>query len=80
MYAAFGDPVARAKATAAAKKRKEKSIGEAVEEKVETPYSIFDKKDMEQKMVVVLFPLMFIYLYQRRTTYAFLLFLFTRHY
>ena len=48
MYAAFGDPVARATAT----KKMEGTDGEeGKEEKVETPYSRFDKNEMEEKMV-----------------------------
>jgi hypothetical protein len=48
MYAAFGDPVARATA-----KKKTEGIdgGKEKVEKLETPYSRFDKNEMEEKMV-----------------------------
>jgi len=51
MYAAFGDPVARA--AQAGKKQKQKKNQEEGEEKEKlvTPYSMFDKNEMEEKMV-----------------------------
>jgi hypothetical protein len=55
MYAAFGDPAARAAATAKAVKRKkrqsESARGKEKEEKIQTPYSIFDEKEMDEKIV-----------------------------
>lgn len=47
MYAAFGDPAARAMAE---KKKQEARNGE-MEEKVVTPYSIFDRDELEEKTV-----------------------------
>ena len=56
MYAAFGDPAARAAATAKAVKRKkqqsESEKGKEKEaEKMQTPYSIFNEKEMDEKIV-----------------------------
>jgi hypothetical protein len=48
MYTAFEDPVNRATAT---KKSEEIDSGEGKVEKVEMPYSRFDKNEMEEKMV-----------------------------
>jgi len=55
MYAAFGDPAARAAATAKAVKRNklESEKGkerESEKEKIQTPYSIFDEKQMNEKI------------------------------
>ena len=60
MFAAFGGPAARAAVgTKKLKKRKQKKDGDTEqegegEEKLATPYSIFDKNEMEVKMVTVL--------------------------
>jgi hypothetical protein len=56
MYAAFGDPAARAAATAKAVKRKKQQSEsekgqEKEEEKMQTPYSIFNEKEMDEKIV-----------------------------
>jgi hypothetical protein len=57
MFAAFGGPAARAAAgTKKLKKRKQKKDGDTEqegegEEKLATPYTIFDKNEMEAKMV-----------------------------
>ena len=57
MFAAFGGPAARAAVgTKKLKKRKQKKDGDSEqegegEEKLAIPYSIFDKNEMEVKMV-----------------------------
>lgn len=52
-YAAFGDPVARARAGKTAKKagKKEEEKTGKEEVKIKTPYSIFNKMEMEGKIV-----------------------------
>ena len=52
MYAAFGDPVARFKAKNKKRGKQENDEGEdGMEEGAKAPYSIFDKRELEEKMV-----------------------------
>jgi hypothetical protein len=55
MFAAFGDPAAKAaagmKKLKKRKQKKEEDAEEEGEERLATPYSIFDKNEMEAKMV-----------------------------
>jgi hypothetical protein len=51
MYAAFGDPVARFKAKNKKRGKQENDEGEDGTEGAKAPYSIFDKRDLEEKMV-----------------------------
>jgi len=52
VYAAFGDPVARFKAKNKKRGKQENDEGEdGMEEGAKAPYSIFDKRELEEKMV-----------------------------
>jgi hypothetical protein len=56
MFAAFGGPAARAAVgMKKQKKRKQKKEGDEEEEELATPFSIFDKNEMQAKMVCPLF-------------------------
>ena len=75
MFAAFGGPAARAAVgMKKQKKRKQKKEGDE-EEELATPFSIFDKNEMQAKMVCPLFFLSSFNFPNGRTCLPFFLFI-----